>query len=138
MFPKLVAFDYIREGYDGSDAISQFLEKNGSTLRHFKSYGGNDKVLTAVLDHCPLIVEQGEWDLRYNWDCLSETVFYQFIDKAGPTMKTFLPGDSFGITAPSLLEEVAGNCPIIQTLGGIPKCTKARSMFYHRVANLGH
>ena len=109
-----------------SDVLSRFVKQYGSQLRRFKicerlpwrTYDENDgdeDMLRMIVDHCPHLVSQGEWNLE-QWGCLSYDAFYYFLDKAGHSLQTFTPTLRDDYMAKGYLEEIAIKCPNIHSI----------------------
>ena len=100
--PSLQAFDHTDIDINALEPnIERFVQQYGAQLKRLYFYYHeqpfdeitsmlDDEFLELVLDNCPLLVEQGEWDLS-GWNLLTYDGFYNFIDRTGPKLKMFIP-----------------------------------------------
>ena len=100
--------------------LTRFIRQNGGQLTRLNLGGKflNDLILEEILENCPLLIEQGEWDFTgWGGGEISPRGFYNFVDKAGPTLKVLLniPLDE-EIMSNGYIEEIAWNCPNIEVL----------------------
>ena len=100
--PSLQAFDHADIDINALEPnIERFVQQYGGQLKRLFFYYHeqpfdeitsmlDDEFLELVLDNCPLLVEQGEWDLS-GWNLLTYDGFYNFLDRTGPKLKMFIP-----------------------------------------------
>ena len=108
-----IDLEFVRE-------LTRFIRQNGGQLRRLNLGGKflNGRILEEILENCPLLIEQGEWDFT-GWRVgkISPRGFYNFVDKAGPTLKVLLNFPADGeIMSNGYLEELVWNCPHIEVL----------------------
>ena len=118
---KLRAFDCNNVGsdLDAGGGLTRFIRQCGGRLTRLNLGGNslNEHILREILENCPLVVKQGEWDFTW-WPNLSPRGFYNLIDKAGPTLTHLINVSSLDeMVSNGYLEELAFYCPNIQVLG---------------------
>ena len=108
---KLRAFDCDNVGSDivAGGGLTRFIRQCGGRLTRLNLGGNslNEHILREILENCPLVVKQGEWDFTW-WPNLSPRGFYNLIDKAGPTLTHLINVSSLDeMVSNGYLEELA-------------------------------
>ena len=102
-----------------SKMFIRLIKEHGRQFKHLYLGGSNGldtAVLSAIVENCPLVVEQGEWHIR-NWNMRPADIS-KFVADCGASVKI--------LTVPTyctdkILDQLASNCPNLHALN-LSKC----------------